>query len=91
VTCEEDNLRGGRDSSYLNGCLDAVHHGHANVKKNQIRLQLTDLFNSFLSILGFTAYVERVAVDEPPDSASRYRMVIHDKDAGHFPQAGYGR
>ena len=35
---EENNLRGRCDSPYLVGRLDAVHHGHIDIKEHQIRL-----------------------------------------------------
>ena len=78
---EEDNLCGRRDSAYLVGCLDAIHHRHVDVQKNDIRLQLDDFFDGLFAIFSITRDLEGMPVEKRADGGSHRQVIVHDKDS----------
>jgi hypothetical protein len=62
VNREEDNLCGRSDSTYLVGCLDAIHHRHVDVQQDNIRLQLNDFFDGLFTTFSITADFEGMPV-----------------------------
>jgi len=79
VNREEDNLCGRRDSTYLVGCLDAIHHRHVDVKKNDIRLQLDDFFDGLFTTLSITADLEGMPVEKRTNGGSRRQVEVLPK------------
>lgn len=48
------------DFPYLGGGSNAIHPGHIDVEKNDIRLQLENFFNGLFTVFGLTAYLKGV-------------------------------
>jgi hypothetical protein len=66
----------------LLGGVEAVHHEHINVEKNDVRLEPLHLLNDLFAISGFLTYLEGMQVFKQGANHLPYDgVVIHDKDS----------
>jgi signal transduction histidine kinase len=98
--CREEVLlgvRGGEDDDFARGCLltdprerrEAVHAGHRQVEKHEIRLQALGFGDRAFAVFGCADDVETLLREQRGEGISRQRMVVHDQDAlGHAPLIG---
>jgi hypothetical protein len=69
---------------------DPIHPWHMYVQNNDVWLKLNGLFDRNISVLGLTADVERMPIQELANGCSRNNMVIHDQDSrGALRVAGH--
>jgi hypothetical protein len=77
VDGEENNFGGRRDSAYLVGSLNAIHHRHINVEENEVRMQLLDLLDSLLAVFSLAANVHGMPGKKRANGLSRHLIIVH--------------
>jgi hypothetical protein len=85
VRGKDNDLCRGRSFSDFRSRLQAVHHGHADVEDNQIRLKFENQVQRFLAVFGFATNVPSgLAIEERPKSLAHHFMVVGE----NYPQMG---
>jgi hypothetical protein len=78
---QEDNFRGRGHLPNFKRRLDAVHHRHADVQKDEFGMQRFHAVERLLAVFRLAADGEGVCVQELAHAVARIVVVVYEEDA----------
>ena len=94
---QENNFRGRGHLANLKGGLDAVHHRHTDVQKDEFRMEHFHAIERLLAVFRLATNGEGVRVQELAHAVAGNVMIVNEEDASRKSprnrrkDAGHGR